>query len=133
MMEHARHGIGQGQGLDLAGLIAGSQILEQERVIAWLDADDVAGAGRAEVAQVRGVGGQGVLDDDDREVGMLLAELFEPAAGGIPLAVVLGLAVLLDNGLRGQRDDLLEVGMDLGFTHEENPRFYAIPIIRITL
>jgi hypothetical protein len=43
---------------------------------------------------------------------MLLAKLFQPAAGGIPLTVVLGLAVLLNDRLRCQRDDFLEVGMD---------------------
>ena len=61
-----------------------------------------------------GVGAEGVFDDDDRQVGMLLAKPFQPAAGGIPLAVVLGLAVLLDDRLGCQRDDFLEVGMDQG-------------------
>ena len=41
---------------------------------------------------------------------MLLAKPFEPAAGGVPLAVVLGLTVLLDDRLGCQRDDFLEVG-----------------------
>ena len=45
---------------------------------------------------------------------MLLAKPFEPAAGGVPLAVVLGLTVLLDDRLGCQRDDFLEVGMDQG-------------------
>ena len=61
-----------------------------------------------------GVGAEGVFDDDDRQVGMLLAKPFEPAAGGVPLAVVLGLTVLLDDRLGCQRDDFLEVGMDQG-------------------
>ena len=38
----------------------------------------------------------------------------QPAAGGISLAVILGLAVLLDDRLGCQRDDFLEVGMDQG-------------------
>ena len=45
---------------------------------------------------------------------MLLAKRFEPAAGGVSLAVVLGLTVLLDDRLGCQRDDFLEVGMDQG-------------------
>ena len=45
---------------------------------------------------------------------MLLAKPFEPAAGGVPLTVVLGLTVLLDDRLGCQRDDFLEVGMDQG-------------------
>jgi hypothetical protein len=61
-----------------------------------------------------GVGGQAVFDDDDRQMGMLAAEMLEPTAGGIALAVVLGPAVLLDNGLGSQGDDFLEVGMDQG-------------------
>ena len=61
-----------------------------------------------------GVGAEGVFDDDDRQVGMLLAKRFEPAAGGVSLAVVLGLTVLLDDRLGCQRDDFLEVGMDQG-------------------
>src|SRR3954453_12997686 len=114
MMEHARRGIDQGEGLDLTGLIAGTPVREEERVIARLDPDNEAGTGRAEVAQVGSVGGQSVLDDDDGELGMLLAKLFQPAAGGIALAVVLGLAVLLDDRLGGEREDFLEVGMDQG-------------------
>ena len=45
---------------------------------------------------------------------MLLAKPFKPAAGGVPLAVVLGLTILLDDWLGRQRDDFLEVGMDQG-------------------
>ena len=45
---------------------------------------------------------------------MLLAKLFQPAAGGVPLAVVLGLTVLLDDRLGCQRNDFLEIGMDQG-------------------
>ena len=45
---------------------------------------------------------------------MLLAKPFEPAAGGVSLAIVLSLTVLLDDRLGCQRDDFLEVGMDQG-------------------
>ena len=71
-------------------------------------------ASLTQVAEVGGVGTEGVFDDDDRQVGMLLAKPFEPAAGGVPLAVVLGLTVLLDDRLGRQGDDFLEVGMDQG-------------------
>ncbi len=67
-----------------------------------------------QVAEVGGVGAESVFDDDDWQVGMLLAKAFEPAASGVPLAVVLGLTVLLDDRLWRQRDDFLEVGMDEG-------------------
>ena len=45
-------------------------------------------------------------------MGMLLAKSLQPSAGGISLAVILGLAILLDDRLGRQRDDFLEVGMD---------------------
>ena len=114
MMEHARRRIDQGEDLDLAGLVEGPQVLEQKRVVARLDANDIVRAGLAQVAQVWCVGTEGVFDDDDRQMGMLLAKLFQPAAGGVPLAVVLGLTVLLDDRLGCQRNDFLEIGMDQG-------------------
>ena len=114
MMQDARRRIDQGKDLHLASFVEGPQVLEQKRMVARLDADDVTHAGLGQVLQVRGVGAEGVFDDDDRQMGMLLAELFQPAAGGIALAVVLGMAVLLDDRLGCQRDDFLEVGMDQG-------------------
>ena len=108
MMHNARRWILQGKNLHLAGLVEGLQVVEQKRVVARLDTNDVMRqphAGR----EGGGVGAEGVFDNDDRQVGMLLAKAFEPAAGGVPLAVVLGLTVLLDDRLGRQRDDFLEV------------------------
>ena len=65
---------------------------------------------------MRGIGGQGVFDDDDRQMGMRAPELFEPAAGGIALAVVL-VWPPLDNRLRSE-DDFLEIGMDQGVAED---------------
>ena len=42
-----------------------------------LDTDDVVHAGVAQVVEVRGVGAESVLDDDDGQVGMLLAKAFQ--------------------------------------------------------
>ena len=89
-------------------------MVEQKRVVARLDANDVMHPSLTQVAKVGGVGAEGVFDDDDRQVGMLLAKPFEPAAGGVPLAIVLGLTILLDDRLGCQRDDFLEVGIDQG-------------------
>ena len=61
-----------------------------------------------------GIGAERVFDDDDRQMGMLLAKRVEPTAGGVPLAVILGLTVLLDDRLGRQWDHFLEVGMDEG-------------------
>jgi hypothetical protein len=74
-------------------------VLEQNGVVAWLDAKDVRRAGLAQVAQVGSVGAEGIFDDDDRQMGMLVAKRLEPAAGGVPLAVILVLTVLLDDRL----------------------------------
>jgi hypothetical protein len=70
--------------------------------------------GVAQVIEVRRVGAEGVLDDDHGQVGMLAAEAPEPAAGGVAFAVVLGVAVLVDDRLGRQRDDFLEIGMNQG-------------------
>ena len=114
MMHNARRWINHGKDLHLAGLVAGLQVVEQKRVVARLDANDVVRASLAEVAQVGSVGTEGVFDNDDRQMGMLLAKRLEPAAGGVSLAVILGLTVLLDDRLRRQWDHFLEVGMDEG-------------------
>ena len=77
--------------------------------------------GRLQIADMRGVAAQGILGDDHRQVGMVLAEAVEPAAGGVAFAVVLGLAVLPLDRFRGQRDDLGEVGMD-----EDGPQHLVV-------
>ena len=46
MMEHVRRRIDQGQDRELARLVPGPQVLEQEGVVAGLDADDEVRAGR---------------------------------------------------------------------------------------
>ena len=61
---------------------------------------------------MRGVGAEAVLDDDNGQVGMFLAKVLQPAACGVAFAVVLGVAILVDDRLGRQRDDLLAVGMD---------------------
>ena len=38
---------------------------------------------------MRGIGTEGVLDDDHRQMGMLLAKSFQPATSGIALAIIL--------------------------------------------
>ena len=73
MMHNARRWILQGKDLYLAGRVAGLQVREPKGVVAGLDANDVMRA-RTQVAEVGGVGAEGVFDDDDRQVGMLLAK-----------------------------------------------------------
>ena len=70
MMHNARRWILPGKDLHLAGLVEGPQVVEQKRVVARLDANDVMRASLTQVAKVGGVGAEGVFDDDDRQVGM---------------------------------------------------------------
>ena len=83
MLQDAGGGIGHGQGLRLARRVGGVEVLEQESVVAGFDADDEMGVGFAQIAQMRGVGGEAVLDHDDGQVRMFLAKQLEPAAGGV--------------------------------------------------
>ena len=62
-----------------------------------------------QVADVRPIRGQAVLDHDHRQLRMVLAKLGQKAAGGVPLTVVLGGAVLLDDRFGGQGDHGREV------------------------
>jgi|GEM_PF-6256695 len=94
-MQHARR-IDLGVHLRSSGLVVGVEVLEQKSVVAGLDADDVVRTGLAQVVEVRRVGAECVLDDDHGQVGMLVAKAFQPAAGGIAFAIVLGVAVQID-------------------------------------
>src|SRR6202044_2968230 len=90
------------------------EFLEQISVIARLDADDVMGTCFGQVAQVWGIAAEGIFHDNDRQMGMVFAKAFQPAAGGVAFAVVLFAAVLIDDRLGCQRDDLFEIRMDNG-------------------
>ena len=78
MMQDTRRQIDPGPDRHLTRLVTGLQVLKQEGVIARFDADDEMRTSLAEILQVRGISGQGVFDDDDRQMGMIAAELFEP-------------------------------------------------------
>jgi hypothetical protein len=103
-------------GLHLVGLHPLVELLEQVPVVAFFDPQDEVAAAIQQVADVRRVGTQGVLGDDDWQVRVVLAEPFQPATGGIGhpkgRAVVLGLAVLHLDRLGGQGDDFREVRVD---------------------
>ncbi len=99
VVQHARAGIDLGEVLGLPGGVGVPEMLEQKGMVAGLDAEDVVYVGIAQVAQMRSIGAEAVLDDDDGQVRMLLAKMFQPTAGGVTLAVVLGVAVLVDNRL----------------------------------
>jgi hypothetical protein len=57
-------------------------------------------------ANVRGIGTQAVFGDDEFEMWVILAQLGEEALRGIAFAIVFLGAILLDDGLGHQRNDL---------------------------
>ena len=73
-------GIFQGQGVGLAVFGGGPHLLEQEAVAAGLDADDEAHVVIVQIGEVRSVGAQGVLDDDDGQFRMFLAKACQETA-----------------------------------------------------
>jgi hypothetical protein len=62
-------------------------------------------------ANVRGIGTQTIFGDNQLEMRVILAQLGEEALGGIAFTVVFLLAILLDDGLGHQRNDLTPVGV----------------------
>lgn len=64
------------------------------------------------VVEMRRVGTQRILDDDDRQVGMVSAKLLEPTTRCVAFAVILGAAVCVDNWLGSQGNDFFEVRVD---------------------
>jgi len=103
--------IDRGHHFDLLGLQTLVELRKQVLVVGAFDTEDEMTVGSLEVADVRGVGTEGVLGDDDRQPGMVLAKPLQPAAGRVALAVVLGLALLSLYGFGSQRHDFGEVRM----------------------
>ena len=63
-------------------------------MVRLLYAQDEMRLGRPQVADVRRIAAQGVLDHDDIQMRMVFAERFEPAACAVSFTVVLVVAVL---------------------------------------
>jgi hypothetical protein len=74
-----------------------------------------------QVADVRAVAGQAVLDDDELQMRMLPADFGQEPLRRVPLAVVFGGAVLFLDRLGRQRDHLLDVGM-----HDHRPQHLVL-------
>jgi len=69
-------------------------------------------AGRTQNIEMRSVGVERVLDDDHRQVGMVAAKALEATARGVTFAIVLGVAVVVNDRFGCQRDHFLAIGMD---------------------
>ena len=85
--------------------------VEQKRMVALLGAEDELEIQRLQMADVRGVGGECVFDDDQLQVRMRAAHSGEQALGGVALAIVFLRPVGLEDGLGCERKHLLVVGM----------------------
>jgi hypothetical protein len=93
-------------------------LLEQIRMISGLCAQEEVHPMLFQVADVRSVTGQAVLDHDQFQVRMFRADLRQQASRGVPLAVVLVAAVAVLDRLASQGNDLLAIGMhDHGREH----------------
>jgi hypothetical protein len=60
-------------------------------------------ASRLQVAEVGRVAAQGILDHDDRQLGVVPAELTQPTPGRVPFPVILALTILALDRFRGHR------------------------------
>ena len=78
-------------------------LLEQKRMIPWFDAQNKVHPVVQQVADVGAVAGQTILDDDELQMRMLLADFGQQSLRRVPLAVVLGGASCfwIGSGARG--------------------------------
>ena len=91
--------------------------VEEEFVVSRLHAQDETDVVVPEVFDVGTVGGQGILDDNRSEMGMVLPEFGDEPLGGVAFTVVLVVSVLPGDHLGCQRNDDVGVGMDKGTAH----------------
>ena len=86
-------------------------LLEQMLMISWFDPQKEVTVGFFQVADMRGVAAEGVLGNDDRQMGMF-PKVLEPTVGGIAFTVVFFLAVLPHNGFGSQGNDFGKIRVD---------------------
>src|SRR5918992_831179 len=95
----------------LARLLSRRHLREPIPMIAFFDPQNVMAIVIDQRANVRGIGTQAVFSDDELEMRVILAQFGEEALGRVAFTVVFLATVLLDDGLRHQRDDLTTVGV----------------------
>ena len=88
------------------------EVIKQISVVARLDTQDETQIVTFEFFDVRCIGTQGVLSDDDGQVQMVLAQQGQKAIGCIAFTVVLLFSILFDDRFWSQRDHRFLVGMD---------------------
>ena len=100
-----------GEGPHAAGIVGGDEFLEQEGMVSRLGPQDEVHPQILEFADVLRIAGETVLDHNQPQMRVFLPDFPQQPLGGVALAVVLSRAVLLDDRLRGEGDDLPKVGM----------------------
>lgn len=80
-------------------------------MIAPLHTDNVMSTRLLEIANMRGIRGQSILNNDDRQAGMFLAEQLQPATGSISFAIIFLISIGLDNRLGAQGKYFPMIGM----------------------
>jgi hypothetical protein len=107
----------QHQVRDLSPLGRLVDLAEHKSVITGLGREDITKIMAHQILDVRGVGAQAILGDNDLQMRMLTAEIGHKASGGVALAIVFGGAVLPPDGFRAQRQHLLAVRRNKGPGH----------------
>jgi hypothetical protein len=95
-----------------SGSLSRRHVRKQGGMVAFLDPQKVMHLVVLQYFDVRGIGTEAVFGDDQLEVRMILPQLGDQALGGTPFTVILGRAILLDNGLGHQRKHLALVGVN---------------------
>ena len=91
--------------------------VKEEFVVARLHAQDETDVVVAEVFDVGTIGGEGILDENRPEMGMVFLECGDEPLGGGAFAIVLVVSVLLGDHLGCEGNDDVGVGMDKGSAH----------------
>lgn len=81
-------------------------------MISFLEPQNEAASMLDEVPDVRSIGAEAILGNDDFQVRVVFSEFFEPSSTGVALTVVLVVTVLVEDRLRRQGNDLFVVRMD---------------------
>ncbi len=107
-------GISHDELRSLTRLHRGIGLLEQKLMVTGLDTKNETQVQRLEFSYMWGVAAQGVFGDDDRKMGVFVAELPPETLRGIPLTILLVAAVLLADHLGTEGNDLPFVRVDNG-------------------
>jgi hypothetical protein len=97
---------------DMAGVLRGLDLLEQRGMIPCFDTQDVVQTVGAQGLDVGGMRTATVCGDEEREVGMILAQLGKKALGGMPFTIIFGRPIVPHNRFRHQGNHGTQVRMN---------------------